>query len=374
MKNKAIRILSLIMAVSLILLTFASCKGKDYEKTDPTGTGESSTESTTEAPAATNINPLTGLADLSDSATGARPVAIMVENSPAARPQWGLSTPDIVLEGVVEGGITRMMWIYADVSKVPKVGPVRSARHDYVEIADGMNAIFAHWGGSPQAYDYIKKIGMKDIDGKSIGTNASPSASNTDSYFFFKDNNRTNVATEHRGFTDGKHLAAAIAKFGIETKAKDNNWAPYTFSEGTRASFGTGTGSCSSITLEFSSAYRHTFKYNADTKLYYNYMNNNEMKDGTNGETMAVTNVILVYCPVSAIPGDEKGRQDWDLTSGDAVYVSNGYGESITWKKESKTAPLKFYGKDGKVLTVNKGQTWIGIVPEANRGKTTITE
>ena len=64
---------------------------------------------------------------------------------------------------------------------------------------------------------------------------------------------------------------------------------------------------------------------------------------------------------------DIKKLREWDLTSGDAVYVSMGSGESITWKKESKTAPLKFYGKDGKELKINKGQTWIGVVPEANR-------
>jgi hypothetical protein len=62
-----------------------------------------------------------------------------------------MSTPDVIVEGMVEGGITRMMWLYADVSKMPKIGPTRSARHDFVEIAAGLNAIYAHWGGSGQA-------------------------------------------------------------------------------------------------------------------------------------------------------------------------------------------------------------------------------
>ena len=106
MKNTIVKVISILMALSLTMLTFAACGEKEeFEKTDSTS---STTETTTEAPKPTNINPLTGVADLSETAIGARPVAVMVENSPAARPQWGMSTPDVIIEGVVEGGITRM--------------------------------------------------------------------------------------------------------------------------------------------------------------------------------------------------------------------------------------------------------------------------
>ena len=165
-------------------------------------------------------------------------------------------------------------------------------------------------------------------------------------------------------------------------KATGTDWAPFDIvTDGVRVPFGEETGSCSEITVCFSSAYKHTFKYNADKKLYYNYMNDKVMKDGNNDQIMAVTNVIIMYANVDGYQttntNDQKLRE-WDLTSGDAVYVSMGSGESITWKKESKTAPLKFYGKDGKELKINKGQTWIGVVPEANRTnaslKTTIVK
>lgn len=362
MNKKVLKICSIIMALSLIALTFAACGKKEYTKTDATTTPGQTEASTTGTATPININPLTGLADLSDSAIGARPVAIMVENSAAARPQWGLSSPDIVLEGVVEGGITRMMWIYADVTKVPKIGPVRSARHDYVEIAQGMDAIYGHWGGSDQGYQTINDLKVNDLDGMSFGNK-----------YFFKDSSRTSRGTEHAGYTNGEYLAKAIAEKGYRTQSKNNTWMPFTvITDGKRAPFGDNSGACSSITVEFSSGFKHTFKYNNTDKLYYNYMNSAEMKDGNNNQTMAVTNVIVMYCGTKTI--NSVGVQDWDLTSGDAVYVSYGYGESITWKKESKTAPLKFYGKDGKELTVNTGKTWIGVVPDTNRTKTTITE
>lgn len=359
MNKKIIKICSMIMALSLMILSFSACKGEDaYEKTSTTAPGE--TQTTTEPVALPGkMNPLTGL-EMADSAVGKRPVALMVENSPAARPQWGLSTPDVVVEGVVEGGVTRMMWLYADVNKIPKkAGPVRSARHDFVEIADGMNAIYAHSGGSDLAYNYIKQIGMKDIDGLY-----------TEGKYFFRDKSR-NTAIEHRLYTSGEYLAKAVADKKLETNAKNASWMPFKVVEsGERISFGAKTGGALSATFEFSPSYKHTFKYNADEKLYYNYMNDKEMKDGNNNKTMAVTNVIVMYCDTKVV--DSQGHQDWSMTEGGGLYISHGYGEQITWKKASKTSPLKFYGPDGNELIVNKGQSWIGVVPLENKGKTNI--
>lgn len=371
MKSRLFKILSVVLAMMFIVLCFASCKEKKYDKT-----GDSSTESQTEGvtyPA--KINPLTGL-ELSESASGKRPVAIMVENSPSARPQWGLSTPDIVFEGVVEGGITRMMWIYSDVSQIPKVGPVRSARHDYVEIAYGMNAVFTHWGGSRPAYSLLKTLANKgyiDVDGKYMGTNGNES---NKGYYFFKDPSHSS-ATEHCGYTNGEYLSAAMAKKNIDVNQTKNGWAPYTvITEGERIPFSSSSaGTCKSVTVVFSSGYKHTFEYDSSTGLYNNFMNKDPMLDGNNNKQMAVKNVIVMYTNVSGYQTsvkDDLKLREWDLTSGEALYITNGYGEKITWKKDAQDAPLKFYGQDGKELTVNKGQTWIGAVPTANKELTQI--
>lgn len=367
MKNTIVKIVSIIMALSLMMLTFAACNDEPSYEPDENSTSTSTTESTTEA-LPKNINPLTGKADLSDSAIGARPIAIMVENSPSARPQWGMSTPDVILEGMVEGGITRMMWIYADAEDIPeKVGPTRSARHDFVEIAAGLNAIYVHWGGSGRtnntlAYGAIKNYGINNIDGMTYsGT------------YFFRDTSR-NVSSEHRGYTKGSSIINAISKLGYKTEAKDNKWMPFkVLVDGQRMPYGDASGSCSSITVTYSSSYKRTFKYDYESKTYDVYMNSTLSKDGTTSEKVSVANVIIMYCPVSSL-GDSKGHQEWDMTSGDAVFVSHGYGESISWKKDSKTSALKFYGKDGKELTINQGQSFIAVVPEKNRTLTTITE
>lgn len=68
-----------------------------------------------------NQNLLTGLADLTDAAIGKRPVAVMVNNIPAAMPQYGVEKADIIFEIPVEGDQTRFMALYADYTTVPQI-------------------------------------------------------------------------------------------------------------------------------------------------------------------------------------------------------------------------------------------------------------
>ena len=101
--------------------------------------------------------------EIVDTDSKSRPYAVMINNNHAAWPQCGLSDAYIVYEIIAEGGITRMMAIYKD--KLPeKVGSVRSARHYFIDYAEENDAIFVHWGGSPQAYNRIY-TGINDLDG-----------------------------------------------------------------------------------------------------------------------------------------------------------------------------------------------------------------
>lgn len=256
--------------LSACMLFACGKKQKDFET-------DTSAPATTSEPAATDVNPLTGLTGLPESSIGKRPVCVMVENSPEARPQWGLCSPDIVVEGEVEGGITRMMWMYADISSAPKIGPTRSARHDYVELAEGFDAIYVHFGGSNLAYEKISADKVDDIDGMKAGS------------YFARDKARK-VAREHTAYTTGENLSKAIADKGFRTDVKSGYGSPFTFASSKRTLSG---GACNSVLAVFSGNYKHTFKYNANDGLYYNNMNSDPMKDA-DGNTMAVTNVIIL--------------------------------------------------------------------------------
>lgn len=346
-KTKSFGIAAVISIIAAVAIIFSSCGDKSVIESDTTA---QPVETTVATP--TDVNPLTGIAGLSASAIGARPVAIMVENSPDARPQWGLCSPDIVIEGLVEGGITRMMWVYADVSQVPKVGPTRSARHDYVELAEGLDAIYVHFGGSVYAYDTIKNDNVNDIDGM------------YDSAAFARDSSRK-VSSEHTAYTTGEKLAAMLQSKGYRTTVNSSSATPFSFAAEKRTLAG---GACSSILATFSNSYKHTFKYNATDGLYYNYMNSSEMKDA-DGNIMAVSNVIVLYTGISSVASSTKGHVDWDLTGGSGIYASNGTYENITWSKgtsSNATSALVLKDSSGNVLQLNQGKSWIGFVPSGN--------
>ncbi len=308
-----------------------------------------------------NINPLTGENNLADAAKGQRPIAVMINNHPSARPQWGLCSADIGIEGLVEGGATRMMWLFSDVSQIPKIGSVRSMRHDFVELADGLDAIFVHWGGSPQAYTSVSNNHVDDIDGLSDSTN------------FFRDQTR-NVAIEHTGYTTGQNILNAINQKGFQTNINSSYSSPFQFNI-PDVKRKLADGICKKVNIYFSAqGYNHTFTYDESDGLYYNRINNTPMtQDG--GKQMSVSNVIGLYTNVQPISNDEAGRIDMDLTGGEGFYISNGTYETITWKKGNIASnPLKLYDKKGNELVLNAGKSWIGLIPSSYSSNTSISD
>lgn len=333
----------LVCCISVFL--FSCTKSKNTEKAK---------ENNNKSASASIYNPLTGDKNLSAEAVGKRPIAVVMNNAPAARPQWGLCTPDIVVEGITEAGITRMLCLYSDVNSIPKFGSVRSARHDFIEVAEGFDAIFVHWGGSVPAYEAIKSRNIKDIDGITNGK------------YFAKDNSRK-VGTEHRGYTTGKKIKQAITDLKIRKDINSAYSAPFEFSS-TPEKYDTA---CKSIKVSFSTNYNHTFKYNDNDKLYYNYMNSKKMVD-SDGKQMSRKNIIILYIPSYKII-NSYGSVDMDLTGGDGIIASNGTCKKITWKKGNKPSNMiSIYNEDGSKVKLNVGQNYIGLVPSNRSGNTTI--
>lgn len=351
-KSPFTKALSLVLALIFILSAFAGCGGEKEEEATEAPT---TTEATTAAPVIVR-NPLTGEAGYDEALLGNRPVFVVVENHPDARPQWGLTSSDIVWEMVAEGGITRMLLMYADSSRLPsKVGPTRSARHYFLELAQGFDGIFVHFGGSTYAYTYLKNNDIDDIDGK------------YDSKTFSRDRSR-GVATEHTAYTTVEKVTAAIKSNGFRTTLKDGYESPFKFNETTEK---LSTGECNSIVVSFSSSYTYTYTYSAEDNVYYSALNGKAFKD-SDGNQQNFENIIVCYTNISNISGDSKNRVTFDLSKGNGTYVSNGTYESITWKKGNGSDMMKFYDADGNELSLNAGRTYIAIVDNDREAKTVI--
>lgn len=304
-------------------------------------------------------NPLTGSTDYSESSVGKRPISIVINNQPQARPQWGLNSADAVFEFPVEGMITRMLWVFSDYEKLPeKIGPIRSARHHFVYTAGSLDAIYLHWGGSTMGYQAIKDSGIDDIDAMKHGDGAGT--------YFYRDRTRS-VAIEHRGITNGTNVISAIDELIDRPLLKRKAVGmPFIFSDKTVRA----TTPCNTLSFSFSSNFTRTFKYDVDNNLYYNSMNGEAFCDGNTDKQNSVTNIFVLYAPVKTLPNE---LVDVDLTGGTGIYVTNGTSAKVNWSKGNDAqSQLEFTYEDGSAVKLNKGKTWFNFVPTDRVSKTVI--
>src|SRR5699024_5897416 len=92
-----------------------------------------------------------------------RAVAVMMDNQEKARPQSGLSEADMVFELLAEGDITRFMALYQN-EEPEVVGPVRSAREYFFDIADGYDSLYVFSGAANDVFDELKKRDMDYLE------------------------------------------------------------------------------------------------------------------------------------------------------------------------------------------------------------------
>ena len=349
--SKFAKLLSLTLALIFILGAFSGCGG---EKEDETTTTTTEAPSTTQAPKDTAIrNPLTGEEGYNKNLLKNRPVFMVVENHPDARPQWGLTSSDIVWEMVAEGGITRMLLMYADASRIPeKVGPIRSARHYFVDLAEGFDGIFVHFGFSPMAKSQIANHAVNNINGL------------YDNYFY-RDSSR-GVASEHTSYTTGEAIKNAIANKEYRTEIEKDYKEPFKFNSKIK----TLSAPCNELAVSYSSGYTYTYTYDQESNVYLSTLNGNKFVD-SEGTQQNFENIILCYTEISSL-NDSKGRVDFALSEGKGIYVSNGSYTDITWKKGNSADMLKFYDKNGDELSLNVGRTYIGILDNDRESLNTI--
>lgn len=307
------------------------------------------------------LNPLTGLPGYDEAYyAGKKLVGVVVENHPGARPQWGMSTPDVIFEYEVEGGISRMLWLYANLDELPAmVGPVRSARHDIVELARGYDLFFVHCGGSSFAYEKIKGYGA---DFSSVDGNGGWSC-------FVRDTTR-NTASEHRLVLKGDPLRNILSAGNRDLSTDEAHQKIFRFAD-VNAPFRPTEADCASVHFEYSGYYTYTFNFNAATGLYEANINGSPRVDDQD-ILCAYKNLVLLYVDMVDL-GTDKGHQDLLLENGGSgIYATNGGYMSVTWQKGTDTDMLKIFDANGAELTLNAGNSYIGLVRSTQRAKTVI--
>lgn len=294
------------------------------------------------------LNPLTGVSDLTVGKENDRPVAIMINNLSTAQPvQTGLSKADLIFETEVEGGITRLLAVFQDVTKAEKIGTVRSARYPYVDLALGLNALYIH-RGQDETYcrPHLKDVDDIDVSESNYGARIS-----------------NGLAKEHTLYAYGEKLWNGIVGSGFKTQNnRAKPWASFAAETETVTLSG---GAANKVTVPFPGSGKSNFVYNAQTGLYTRYFNETLRTDYFTKETTQVKNVFVLLTTIQNYP--DGYHKKVDLQSGEGYYAANGTYEKIRWSKGASTNGFTFTKADGTVLTVNPGKSFVCI---ANKNTT----
>ncbi len=397
MNKKLMKVTSLVTAILLFTASFSACSDKkeitSSESSSDTSVTESTTELTTVATVATNteteptepisdyvMNPLTGVMDMSKDNEGKRGIGIAVNNSQAANPSRGTSDASVIFEYETEGGQTRMLAVYPDVSRIPLLGSLRSGRVGAVDMCAGTGCIFVSWGADPTAVaPHVRNIGIDWIDinnhiydyGHGHTADEVPSSK----YCWYDRDWKSQRSQEHCGVSRGDFLLKACNDYGYDLNVPMPEL--FRFVENGTAKM-TDAQPCSELNVYFSSTNDDAFfEYNKEENVYYKSQYNGKPQiDLNNNEQIHFTNVFVLYCPINTRPNDTSAEKHKDIhmeEGGAGYYVSNGQIEEITWTKPTPNDQIKCFDKNGTEIQVNAGKSYICIVDEDYYSKMTFS-
>ncbi|MGH9165805.1 MAG: DUF3048 domain-containing protein, partial [Acidimicrobiales bacterium] len=151
-----------MMTLAIAAATLAACGGGGDDDKEARKGPVKQTSTTAPANPAAGGGPLTGLPI--EAARAGRPALIVkIDNAPKGRPQAGINQADVVVEELVEGGITRFATIFHS-QEPDSVGPVRSARTTDIIIASALNKpLFAYSGANATFQAEVNKAPLVDV-------------------------------------------------------------------------------------------------------------------------------------------------------------------------------------------------------------------
>lgn len=334
MRN-ARQLIGITATLTALSLGLAACGGDDGGSSEDGGDDPKSVASS-EAEAATW--PLTGLpVDGGGGAEKKHPVLVLkLDNTEASAPQQGLSHADLVVEELVEGGITRLAALYY--SDIPgDVGPVRSMRASDIGIVAPVDGAMVTSGGAAQTVQRVNDAGIRIFNEGSPG--------------FYREPTRS---APYNLFTDMTTVAkAAEGKAGVPS-----DYLPW--GEEGELPEGKPAGT---LTADFGShATNWTFKNGT-------YVNQNSF--AADGDEFPADSVLVLRVDVGDAGYTDPAGNPVPETifegDGKALLFHGGKVVEGTWSKDELGSALVLETKDGE-LTVPAGRTWIELVPVDAKG------
>lgn len=297
--------------------------------------------------------PFTGL-ETSEEPTN-RAVAVMVNNQKQARPQSGLHEADIVFELLAEGNITRFLALYQ--SSLPeRVGPVRSAREYYVNLAESYDALYVYHGAAKFVDALIEDRGINYLNG---------AKSDNDGELFVREDFRV---APHNSYllVDEVYNRAQSKQYDIEMT---HTSLPF-IEEDDEV---TGVDATHAKIEYFANSLIVEYEYDEAKEKYSRISDGERTVDLETDTEIELDNIFIIEADHEEI--DDEGRRAIDLQSGGFGYLlQKGKVQKVQWENENGYLIAK---KDNEVVPFVPGKTWINVIqtnPPSNVEQVQIAE
>ncbi|MFW5787884.1 MAG: DUF3048 domain-containing protein [Halanaerobiales bacterium] len=266
-------------------------------------------------------------------------IMAVIENSPQSRPQSGLNDAAIIYEFLVEGGITRFLSLYWET--VPdKIGPIRSARPYFVEIANSYKALLLHAGASPEGFARIEELNIDNLDQIYNGN------------YYWRGSQRETPHNLYTGYFKIQNYLEELTGQEYETRFDFQNIS-FVSSEDMDAE---------KINIRYTKDYQVKYEYQSQENNYLRYLNDYDNPHmSSREEQLKASNIIIQF--VNTERQDDEGRLKMEiLGEGAALILKDGVAIEGRWVKENNEW-TKYYDVDYNRVELNPGKTWIQVVP-----------
>lgn len=316
-----------------------------------------------------------------------RPVAVMQPVDSQARPVAGFSQADMVFEmpnpaaGIF---VTRLMGVY-QCGSPEEIGSIRSARHDYISIAKGLDAIFVGWGGSAFA---LKKLDDGVIDNLDCNDQGGKSASK---YCFRKERSGL-MRIEDTGYIKFAQALQAAQDFGYRMESK---FSGYPHQEDTALESRPNGGH---LRIGYPGIMEAEYDYDRESNSYKRIWGGVPDIDRTTKERIAPKNIVVAIAEneqilatvdykARGVQDPWEGLEEWEKVgpknisgrynnlqfgdpwfdtkdNGSAYYYLNGEQFRGAWKKDKSSAESKltFYDEANQEVKFVPGQIWVEVM------------
>ncbi|PLT33302.1 DUF3048 domain-containing protein [Bacillus sp. V5-8f] len=270
-----------------------------------------------------------------------RAIAVMVNNHPKARPQSGLSKADIVYEMLAESEVTRFLAVYQS-EKPEKVGPVRSARKYYIDLAKGLGALYIAHGYSPEAKVMLRQGYVDNLNGIAF-----------DGTLFKRETFRKAPHNSYISFENiEKGAASQSYDLGLPPK-------PMMFLTEEQMEDLQGSPAFTANIRYGSDIFNVQYKYDQKLAKYQRFSNGEQTVEYGDQTPILLDNIFIIEAQHRVI--DNSGRREIDIKTGGKGYLlQKGKLNEVEWQnRDGVIIPVK----NGVEVGLAPGRTWVNFVP-----------